>query len=380
MPREKPQTQETPKPAVPGAAPSNPEEQGDAVLEGATKATEKLAALGGDKMSPFRASEKLTKSLNYLSLRQGIELNHEQLVNVLKDKGFLDPNYDSNADLNALATTVNAIKAMQRSLGVKDDGEIGPKTFAAMEKQKPDIITALKKAQNGGPTTAETEKQKKRPELPTDAKLKIEVKLSQVSDALQMNYKTAADLHTKLFDADGKFIQPINPDDLMAYKTALDNIDKQIKTVWSIEDGLYDYNIPADFELTITNNNGKTTSLDVLHLRNKNFRILEGKLFENEQSHYDYLRMKGGFKNRLAELTKDYKRVVADWIIKFADTQGETAKSFAEAFGDERVPPVVALLGKTRRDFEKDIREGMQKLIAYREQQKPATGGAAAAE
>lgn len=370
---------ETPGP-TPDTASDKTAKQGNAVLDEGKKAAEKFAALGDklENMSPFKASRKLAKGLDYLSLKQNIPLDHEQLVNVLKDKGFLDPKYDSSQDSNALATTVNAIKAMQRKLGVKDDGEIGRNTFEAMKKKQPDIITALNnKAQQAEPAAAKREKPAEQPDLPAGEKAKIEVKLSQVSDALQMNYKTAARLHDNLFNTDGTFKQSPNADDLMAYKTALDNISGQLKTVETIEDGLHDYKVPVDFTLTITNQHGETSSPRALVCTVHNtFGIPRANLFATDSGvgvtrFFDYRKMQDNFEKRLAELKGDYDRIVNEWAKKVAGETGRTGDEtmqarFDEMFEGERTPPVLALLEKKNEDFQGDVLDEAGTILAKR--------------
>ena len=213
--------------------------------------------------------------------------------------------------------------------------------------------------------------------MPADAKSKTEAELSKISDAIQMNYKTIANLHGKLFNADGTFTQPTNATDLMGYKAALDNISGQLKTANEIGDGLGGYKVPDNFMLTITNQSGDTktrTRYAVLNMA----RLVCLKLIFSPmiypQGKCD-LPLIGKCKkilgNAFLNLKRDYDRIVQEEATKLAGKPGTMGNSadvykFDTTFGGERIPPVLALLGKKPKDFQSDVIDKTGTILAER--------------
>ena len=231
---------------------------------------------------------------------------------------------------------------MQRYLGFKGaevDGIIGKNTFVAIGR-RPDMLIALvgrnipkccgKKADKQKPAKEEA---KEKPELPADAKSKTEAELSKISDAIQMNYKTIANLHGKLFNADGTFTQPTNATDLMGYKAALDNISGQLKTANEIGDGLGGYKVPDNFMLTITNQSGDTKNPYTIRcFEHGTFSLSKIDLFSDDISTGQmrlaaYRQMQENFGKRLSESKRDYDRIVQEEATKLAGKPGTMGNS-----------------------------------------------------
>lgn len=341
-----------------------------------------------DTMNILEATSKVTKSVDYLIKKQKLAIDYDKFLDMLKDKKFLAQDFKQE-QLNADVAVAEAIKTMQRDLGFKGadvDGIIGKNTFAAVGR-RPEMLLALVGAQyphasalakkSGEPPVEKKAEVKEKRDLPADAKPKIEAELSNISDAIQMNYKTVANLHGKLFNADGTFIQPTNATDLMGYKAALDNISGQIKIVNKIGNGLGEYKVPDDFTLTITNQSGDTAIPRILRcdVHNEFFVPKAGLFAVNEGrgavSFRAYNLMQENFEKRLAELKSDYDHAVQEWAQKLAGKEGLTGDDasiakFDEVFGAEHVPPVLALLGKKTEDFQADVLSEAGTVLATR--------------
>ena len=366
-----------------------PEAQGEKKQETLTDTQAQGSSAVGkatDKMNIFEATTKVVKSVDYLIKKQKLAIDYDKFLDVLKDKKFLAKDFKQD-QLNADVAVAEAIKAMQRDLGFKGaevDGIIGKNTFTAIGR-RPDMLLALVGAQypqnavakKAGEQEPTKEEAKEKPELPADAKSKIEAELSKISDAIQMNYKTIANLHGKLFNADGTFTQPTNATDLMGYKAALDNISGQLKTANEIGGGLGGYKVPDNFMLTITNQSGDTKNPYMIRcFEHGTFSLSKIDLFSDDISTGQmrlaaYRQMQENFGKRLSESKRDYDRIVQEEATKLAGKPGTMGNSadvykFDTTFGGERIPPVLALLGKKPKDFQSDVIDKTGTILAER--------------